>query len=228
MVKIVAQNQQFLGVNRAIEAVQRPHERGGKLGVFWHTQGAGKSYSMVFFTRKVHRKLGGNFTFLVLPIATTSTLRSTRPSPAAGWWTTRKTPAVRAEREHLSQLLGRAQGLRLLADPEVQHRMSIRTARTRTATTSSSSPTRRTARSTAGWRSICETRCRTRVYIGFTGTPLFKDDEITRRVFGDYVSTYDFQRAVEDDATVPLYYDARGEKLGRRHSPISTSGSLRS
>ncbi|MCX5880448.1 MAG: DUF3387 domain-containing protein, partial [Deltaproteobacteria bacterium] len=51
-------------------------------------------------------------------------------------------------------------------------------------------------------------------YIGFTGTPLFKDDEITRRVFGDYLSTYDFQRAVEDKATVPLYYDARGEKLG--------------
>jgi type I restriction enzyme R subunit len=51
-------------------------------------------------------------------------------------------------------------------------------------------------------------------YIGFTGTPLFKGDEITRRVFGEYVSTYDFQRAVEDKATVPLYYDARGEKLG--------------
>jgi len=51
-------------------------------------------------------------------------------------------------------------------------------------------------------------------YMGFTGTPLFKDDEITRRVFGDYVSTYDFQRAVEDNATLPLYYDARGDKLG--------------
>ena len=50
--------------------------------------------------------------------------------------------------------------------------------------------------------------------IGFTGTPLFKEDEITRRVFGQYVSTYDFQRAVEDGATVPLYYDARGEELG--------------
>ena len=43
---------------------------------------------------------------------------------------------------------------------------------------------------------------------------MFKDDEITRRVFGEYVSTYDFQRAVEDNATVPLYYDARGDKLG--------------
>jgi len=50
-------------------------------------------------------------------------------------------------------------------------------------------------------------------YIGFTGTPLFKDDEITKKIFGGYVSTYDFQRAVEDDATVPLFYDSRGEKL---------------
>jgi len=51
-------------------------------------------------------------------------------------------------------------------------------------------------------------------YMGFTGTPLFKDDEITKKIFGEYVSTYDFQRAVEDKATVPLYYDARGDKLG--------------
>jgi type I restriction enzyme R subunit len=64
--KIVARNHQFLGVNRAIEAVRDRDNRQGKLGVFWHTQGAGKSYSMVMFTRKVHRKLGGNFTFLVL------------------------------------------------------------------------------------------------------------------------------------------------------------------
>ena len=54
-------------------------------------------------------------------------------------------------------------------------------------------------------------------YIGFTGTPLFTEDEITRRVFGEYVSTYDFQRAVEDQATVPLYYEARGDRLGHRH-----------
>ena len=64
--KILARNHQFLGVNRAVEAVRERKERSGKLGVFWHTQGAGKSYSMVMFTRKVRRKLGGNFTFLVL------------------------------------------------------------------------------------------------------------------------------------------------------------------
>ena len=64
--KIIARNHQFLGVNRAIDAVRDRKARQGKLGVFWHTQGAGKSYSMVMFTRKVHRKLGGNFTFLIL------------------------------------------------------------------------------------------------------------------------------------------------------------------
>ncbi|MFN2358915.1 MAG: type I restriction endonuclease, partial [Desulfotignum sp.] len=64
--KILARNHQFLGVNRAVDAVLHRKQRNGRLGVFWHTQGAGKSYSMVLFTRKVHRRLGGNFTFLVL------------------------------------------------------------------------------------------------------------------------------------------------------------------
>ncbi len=66
LVKILGRNHQFLGVNRAVEAVRTRAQRGGKLGVFWHTQGSGKSYSMVFFSQKVHRKLTGNFTFLVV------------------------------------------------------------------------------------------------------------------------------------------------------------------
>ena len=66
LMKILARNHQFLGVNLAINAVRDRKNHRGKLGVFWHTQGAGKSYSMVMFTRKVHRKLGGNFTFVVL------------------------------------------------------------------------------------------------------------------------------------------------------------------
>ena len=65
-IKIVGRNHQFLGVNRALVSVVDRKAREGRLGVFWHTQGAGKSYSMVFFTRKVHRKLGGNFTFVML------------------------------------------------------------------------------------------------------------------------------------------------------------------
>ncbi len=64
-IKIIARNHQFLGVNRAVRAVENKEARQNKLGVFWHTQGAGKSYSMVFFTAKVRRKLGGNYTFLI-------------------------------------------------------------------------------------------------------------------------------------------------------------------
>jgi type I restriction enzyme R subunit len=58
-------------------------------------------------------------------------------------------------------------------------------------------------------------------FIGFTGTPLFKDDEITKRIFGDYVSRYDFKRSVDDGATVPLYYENRGEYLGLKNPEIN-------
>ena len=51
-------------------------------------------------------------------------------------------------------------------------------------------------------------------FIGFTGTPLFKHDELTRRIFGDYISRYDFKRSEEDHSTVKLIYENRGEKLG--------------
>lgn len=66
LVKIVAKNHQVLGVNNAVAAVQDLKGRQGKLGVYWHTQGSGKSYSMVFFSQKVLRKVPGNWTFVVV------------------------------------------------------------------------------------------------------------------------------------------------------------------
>ena len=65
-IKIIAKNHQYLGVNNLMESVKNREKLNGKLGVFWHTQGSGKSYSMVMFVRKVRRKLHGNFTFLVI------------------------------------------------------------------------------------------------------------------------------------------------------------------
>ena len=213
--KILARNHQFLGVNRAIEAVCDKEEknRNGKLGVFWHTQGAGKSYSMVFFTRKVHRKLGGNFTFLILTDRDDLDTQIYKTFAGCGVVDNDRDPCRAASGEHLAELLaqhkshvfsliqkfnqavseGDAYSLRddLIVITDEAHRTQYGTL----------ALNMRNALPNAG-------------YIGFTGTPLFKDDEITRRVFGDYVSTYDFQRAVEDKATVPLYYDARGDKLG--------------
>ena len=213
--KILARNHQFLGVNRAIEAVcdREEKNRNGKLGVFWHTQGAGKSYSMVFFTRKVHRKLGGNFTFLILTDRDDLDTQIYKTFAGCGVVDNDRDPCRAASGEHLAELLaqhkshvfsliqkfnqavseGDAYSLRddLIVITDEAHRTQYGTL----------ALNMRNALPNAG-------------YIGFTGTPLFKDDEITRRVFGDYVSTYDFQRAVEDKATVPLYYDARGDKLG--------------
>lgn len=211
--KIMGRNHQFLGVNRAIEAVRDRKSRDGKLGVFWHTQGAGKSYSMVMFTRKVHRKLGGNFTFLVLTDRDDLDTQIYKTFAGCGVVDNDRDPCRASSGEHLSQLLalhkshifsliqkfnqdvnpdeGYTQRDDVIVITDEAHRTQYGTL----------ALNMRNALPNAS-------------YIGFTGTPLFKEDEITRRVFGDYVSTYDFQRAVEDKATVPLYYDARGDKLG--------------
>jgi len=211
--KILARNHQFLGVNRAIEAVRNREKQDGKLGVFWHTQGAGKSYSMVMFTRKVHRRLGGNFTFLILTDREDLDTQIYKTFAGCGVVDNDREPCRASSGEHLSKLLGepkafvfsliqkfnrdvdRDQGYTqrddLIVITDEAHRTQYGTL----------ALNMRNALPKAS-------------YIGFTGTPLFKEDEITKRVFGDYVSTYDFQRAVEDNATVPLYYDARGDKLG--------------
>ena len=211
--KILARNHQYLGVNRAIEAVRDRKRQKGKLGVFWHTQGSGKGYSMVFFTRKIRRKLGGNFTFLILTDREDLDTQIYKTFTGCGVVDNDRDPCRASSGEHLARLLtqhkshvftliqkfhekvdeGQAYSLRddLIVITDEAHRTQYGTL----------ALNMRNALPNAS-------------YIGFTGTPLFKDDEITRRVFGDYVSTYDFQRAVEDKATVPLYYDARGDKLG--------------
>jgi len=210
--KIIARNHQFLGVNRAIDSVRDRKARLGKLGVFWHTQGSGKSYSMVMFTRKVHRKLGGNFTFLVLTDRDDLDTQIYKTFANCGVISDQE-PCRAASGHHLNTLLTEhkayvfslIQKFNQKVEPEQPYSprddiivITDEAHRTQYGTLALNL---RNALPNAS-------------YIGFTGTPLFKDDEITRRVFGEYVSTYDFQRAVDDHATVPLYYDARGEKLG--------------
>lgn len=211
--KIVARNHQFLGVNRAIESVVHRRERQGKLGVFWHTQGAGKSYSMAMFTRKVHRKLGGNFTFLVLTDRDDLDTQIYKTFAGCGIVDHDKEPCRPANGDHLNRLLSQhkayvfslIQKFNQNVDPDEGY-----TQRDDVIVITDEAHRTQYGTLALNMRNALPNAS----YIGFTGTPLFKDDEITRRVFGDYVSTYDFQRAVEDNATVPLYYDARGEKLG--------------
>ena len=211
--KILARNHQFLGVNRAIDAVRDRNNRQGKLGVFWHTQGAGKSYSMVMFTRKVHRKLGGNFTFVILTDRDDLDTQIYKTFAGCGVVDNDRDPCRAASGKGLRRFLGQhkshvfslIQKFTEEVDPDEPY-----TERDDIIVITDEAHRTQYGTLALNMRNALPNAS----YIGFTGTPLFKDDEITRRVFGDYVSTYDFQRAVEDRATVPLYYDARGDKLG--------------
>ena len=211
--KILARNHQFLGVNRAVDAVRERRARQGKLGVFWHTQGAGKSYSMVLFTRKVLRKLGGGFTFLVLTDRDDLDTQIYKTFAGCGEVDHDRDPCRASSGQHLGELLAEhkshvfslIQKFNQDVDPAAGYTQ-------RDDVIVITDEAHRTQYGTLALNmrnALPNAAC-----IGFTGTPLFTGDEITRQVFGEYVSTYDFQRAVEDGATVPLYYDARGEKLG--------------
>lgn len=229
LVKIVARNHQFLGVNLAVDAVVNRQEREGKLGVFWHTQGSGKSYSIVFFARKVHRKLGGNYSFVVLTDRDDLDTQLYTTFAGCGLVDNEKDPCRASSGEHLQELLGQQkayvfsliQKFNKKVDPNKPY-----TQRDDVIVITDEAHRTQYGTLSLNMRNAIPNAS----FIGFTGTPLFKDDEITRRIFGDYISTYDFQRAVEDNATVPLYYDARGEELvfedteGNIHSVADPKG----
>ncbi|HEY3411897.1 MAG TPA: type I restriction endonuclease subunit R [Armatimonadota bacterium] len=220
LVKIIGKNHQFLGVNRAVEAVREREARAGKLGVFWHTQGSGKSYSMVFLTRKVHRKLGGNFTFLV--VTDRDDLDGQIYKTFAGCGVVSGEPdqfrassgahLKRMLKEHKSHVFTLVQ--KFNRDVKEGEPWSERSD---VIVISDEAHRTQYGRLALNMRNALPAAS----YMGFTGTPLFNSDEITRQVFGDYVSTYDFQRAVEDGATVPLFYDSRGERLGLAHTELN-------
>ena len=213
LIKIVARNHQFLGVNKAIVAFEDREDREGKLGVFWHTQGSGKSYSIVFFCRKIHRKYGSNYTFLVCTDREDLDDQIYKTFAGCNLVDNDKDPCRASSGKHLKALLNehKAYVFTMIhkfnqdVDPKDPY-----SERDDIIIITDEAHRTQYGRLALNLSNALPRACR----IGFTGTPLFKDDEITSRVFGHYVSTYDFQRAVEDNATVPLYYDARGEKLG--------------
>ena len=210
--KILARNHQYLGVNRAVESVRNRRGTDGKLGVFWHTQGSGKSYSMVYFTRKVHRKLGGNFTFLVLTDRDELDTQIYKTFAGCGIVDNDKDECRAASGAHLKALLGQHKSHVFSLIQKFNE--EVRPGEAYTTRDDVIVISDEAHRSQYGLLALNMRNALPNAgYIGFTGTPLFKGDELTKQVFGDYVSKYDFQRAVDDGATVPLYYDARGEKL---------------
>lgn len=213
LVKIVARNHQYLGVNRAISAVKDRKAREGKLGVFWHTQGSGKSYSIAMLTQKIHRKLGGNFTFLICTDRLDLDGQIYGTFAGCGLVNNDKEQVRAGSGKQLQELLA-------LHKPYVFtliHRFNqdVNPDDPYSARDDIIVITDEAHRTQNGLLSLnMRNALPNGSFLGFTGTPLMTSDEVTRQTFGDYVSTYDFQRAVEDEATVPLYYDARGDKLG--------------
>jgi len=219
-IKVIAKNHQYLGVNQVIASLNDPRRIKGKLGVFWHTQGAGKSYSMVFFTTKVHRKIAGNYTFLICTDRDDLDTQIYKTFAGCGVVDNDKDPCRPSSGKHLAVLMSKQkayvfttiQKFNQNVDPEEGYSkrddIIVITDEAHRTQYGSLALNMRGALPNSN-------------FIGFTGTPLFKDDEITSRVFGSYVSTYDFQRSVEDKSTLPLYYDSRGETLGLATSDIN-------
>ena len=218
--KILARNHQYLGVNEAMKAYAARKLNDGKLGVFWHTQGSGKSYSMVFLAQKVRRKFEGSPTFVIL--TDREELNSQISDTFENCGLLGKTKASQFIATSGDDLVQKLKGnpsfiftlIQKFNKPNAEaiypdHDIIIMSDEAH--------------RSQYGifadnMMKLLPTAAR----IGFTGTPLLSSDNITARTFGGYVSVYDFKRAVEDGATVPLYYENRGEKIVDLHNPEIT------
>ena len=191
-----------------------------KLGVFWHTQGSGKSYSMVFFCQKIHHKFTGSYTFLVVTdrneldtqIYGTFSGVGAVPQVKAG----AKDSLKASSGKHLRELLGSEHRYLFTLIHKFNFEEEI-TKRNNIIVISDEAHRTQGGQLAMNLRNALPNAS----FIGFTGTPLFKDDEITKRIFGDYVSRYDFKRSVDDGATVPLYYENRGEYLGLKNPIIN-------
>jgi type I restriction enzyme R subunit len=211
IVKIVPKNHQYLGVENAMEALSEIKDRKGRLGVFWHTQGSGKSISMIFFSQKVLRKVPGNWTFVLVTDRQELDDQIYKTFANAGVITEGHCQAesskdlrrlltedhrfvftlihkFRTEDGRPHPVLSERDDIVVITDEAHRSQYDTLALNMRNALPNAS-------------------------FIAFTGTPLIIGEEKTREVFGDYVSIYNFKQSVDDGATVPLYYENRIPEL---------------
>lgn len=221
VVKLMAKNHQYIGVNKVLDNVKNIEELKGKLGVYWHTQGSGKSYSMVFLCEKIHRKLGGAYTFLIAVDRTELENQLYDTFSGVGVVNDKNVVAGKKSgitgRDHLRELLSKNHRYvftlihKFSIDPEKESEYPLITDRKNIIVISDEA--HRTQGGTYA-RNMRFHGLPNASYLGFTGTPIIKDEEeLTKNIFGEYVSVYDFKRAIEDEATLPLRYINKGEKL---------------
>ncbi|MCQ2296017.1 MAG: type I restriction endonuclease subunit R [Bacteroidales bacterium] len=220
-VKIIAKNHQYLGVNNLMKSVENREQLNGKLGVFWHTQGSGKSYSMVMFVRKVKRKLHGNFTFLVITDRDdldTQIHKTFVRSEVIGDKEECQPKNAAQLREFLSgnkpmvfTLIHKFQYEKTQKYPILSERNDIFVLVDEAHRTQ--------------YKQLAEnmhTGLPNANYIAFTGTPLLGSKRLTNQWFGDYVSEYNFAQAIDDGSTVPLFYSRRVPEVGLENNWLDT------
>ena len=224
LIKILAKNHQYLGVNKVINNAKSLEDlKGklsledlkGKLGVFWHTQGSGKSYSMVFLSEKIHRKFEGSFTILIVLDRTELETQIYNTFTAVG--AVKEKNLLAKSRDDLRKLLKENHRYvftlihKFSLDAKEETEYPLLSERKDIIVISDE------AHRTQGGvfaRNMRFNALPNASYIGFTGTPIIKgEQEYTKNIFGDYVSVYDFKSSIEDGATLPLTYVNKGEKL---------------
>lgn len=228
--KILAGYHQYFAVRKAIESSVRASATDGKAGVFWHTQGSGKSLSMVFYAHLLQEALNS-------PTIVVLTDRNDLDEQLYGQFSKckdflRQEPMHAKSREHLKTLLAgrQANGIifttmqkfeeshealsersNIIVMADEAHRGQYGLAEKIKMTVNEDGE--RTAKTIIGTARIIRNSLPNATYIGFTGTPISLKDRSTREVFGNYIDIYDMTQAVEDGATRPVYYESRVIKL---------------
>jgi type I restriction enzyme, R subunit len=214
LIKAVARNHQVLGVNAALEHFYKVRAAGDKrLGVFWHTQGSGKSLSMLWFTQKVLHQVPGAWTFVLVTDRTELDVQLHGEFADAG-------AISREARVHATSIAN----LRQLLSADHRYVFTL-IHKFRPGTGENVMPV---LSSRSDIVVITDEAHRTQYdtlalnmrqalpnasFMGFTGTPLIVGEELTRQQFGDYISIYNFRDAITDGATVPLFYENRIPEL---------------
>lgn len=218
--KIVAQNHQFIGVNKAYDSFLRRDQLGGKLGVFWHTQGSGKSFSMIFLVRKVFRKAEGNYSFVVV------TDRDDLDGQIYGNFlnsgtVTKEETAQPKNSKQLRDFLSKDKRIvfTLIQKFRWEKGEKYPSLSDRDDIIVIVDEAHRTQYKT--FAENMRAGLKNAQYIAFTGTPLLGRDRKTNQWFGDYVSEYNFRQAMDDDATVPLFYEKRVPEVLQQNEDLS-------
>lgn len=215
-IKIIAKNHQFIGVNNLFKSVLNREKLQGKLGVFWHTQGSGKSFSMVMFARKVNRKIEGNFSFLIITDREdldTQIYKNFLRTEVIG----EKDECQPKNSEQLRNFLQTNKPFLFTLIHKFRYdkgkQYPILT--TRNDIIVLVDEAHRTQ-----YKDLAENMRKALPnanFVAFTGTPLLGAKRLTNQWFGDYVSEYNFAQSIADGSTVPLFYSRRVPEVGLKN-----------